>query len=89
MAPDNCKDVFARLSEYLDHELPAGDCAELEEHIRDCPPCVEFVESLRKTVGVCREYRCPEPPPTLPEEKRAALRKAYLKMLERRAAAQP
>ena len=38
-------------SAYLDAELPPGDCAEIEKHIAGCPPCVEFVESLRKSVA--------------------------------------
>ena len=42
-----CQQVFERLSEYIDGELPEDLCGVLAEHIEDCAPCVEFVESLR------------------------------------------
>lgn len=45
-----CREIFARLSEYLDAELPDAVCADLERHLDDCPPCQRFLESLRRTV---------------------------------------
>jgi anti-sigma factor RsiW len=66
-----CKEVFALLSKYLDHELPEADCAEIEHHMADCAPCVKFLESLRRTVELCRG--CPpaaEPNPIDPNVKR-------------------
>ena len=64
----DCKDLFASLSQYLDAELPAADCDAIQAHIAGCPPCVEFVDSLRKTVQLCRESGAPvEPPPLEPE----------------------
>ena len=38
-----CLEIFARLSEYVDGELTAADCDAIQAHIRDCPPCVDFV----------------------------------------------
>lgn len=49
-----CKQIFAMLSEYLDRELPADLCETIDGHISSCPPCVEFVKSLEKTVAYCR-----------------------------------
>ena len=49
-----CKQIFAMLSEYLDRELPSDLCETIESHIASCPPCVEFVKSLEKTVAYCR-----------------------------------
>ena len=37
---DDCKEIFARLSEYLDAELPPDACADIEAHIAGCAPCV-------------------------------------------------
>ena len=52
----NCQEVFALLSDYLNLELPPEACAEVEHHLAGCEPCVEFAESLRKTVDLCRQY---------------------------------
>lgn len=84
MNKNECQDVFARLSELLDQELPTGTCEELERHIENCPPCVEFVESLKKSVALHRAYRPAADPPQLPPEVKQALREAYERMLEAR-----
>lgn len=84
MTENECHNVFALLSEYLDRELPAATCEELDRHIQNCAPCVEFVESLRKSVAVGRTYTPSVEPPAVPPEIREALREAYLKSLAAR-----
>jgi anti-sigma factor RsiW len=54
MTKVECQQIFALLSEYLDRELPADLCETIDAHIAGCPPCVEFVKSLEKTVAYCR-----------------------------------
>jgi len=73
----DCKDLFAALSQYLDKELPAADCAAIEAHIAACAPCVEFVNSLKRTVELCRTSGTPSEPLPLPEEVRKQLLEAY------------
>ena len=79
-----CKEIFAMLSDYLNLELAPGTCEEIERHLASCPPCVEFTESLRRTVELCRRYRPEELPPPLGERARAALMETYEKMLAAR-----
>lgn len=81
-----CREVFSLLSEYLNLELPPDTCREMEAHIADCPPCVEFAESLRKTVELCRHYRPDELPEPLGMRARAELQEAYQRMLRGRKA---
>lgn len=78
---DRCREVFALLSDYLNLELPPEACQEIEVHIADCPPCIEFAESLRKTVNLCRQYEPAEVPAPLGEDAKAQLLKAYARML--------
>ncbi len=80
----DCSRIFAMLSEYLDRELPASTCGDLEEHLRDCPECIQFVDSLKRSVELCRQYgasRLPEPVSPSPL---AELRVAYDRTLARR-----
>ena len=86
MNDQECKEIFARLSEYLDGELPRGSCQELEEHIRNCPPCVDFMNSLRKSVKLCRDYAAPVAPPALSPEVKNSLRQAYQRAAKKRQA---
>lgn len=78
---EKCKEVFAALSEYLDMELSPASCEELEEHLKDCPPCIEFVESLRKSIDLCRSYSPTDLPRRLTEDARHEVQEAYKKML--------
>lgn len=72
-----CKEIFALLSQYLDLELPPGACEKIQAHIAGCPPCVEFAESLRKTVEVLRKYRPQELPEPVGKQAREQLWEAY------------
>jgi RNA polymerase sigma-70 factor (ECF subfamily) len=79
-----CKQIFAKLSEYLDAELPADLCAEMDEHIFRCEPCVEFIDSLRRTIAICQEYRPDTLPAPLKENARQELMAAYRRMVSSR-----
>ncbi len=81
---EKCKEVFSLLSEYLNMELPSDACREMETHIADCAPCVEFAESLRKTVDLCRAYKPAEMPAPMEANAREQLLAAYKKMMNAR-----
>ena len=71
--PDrHCKQIFARLSEYLDGELPVKNCRQLERHLKGCRPCIAYLESLKTIVEACRRYKAPRAP-TLSKQAKAAL----------------
>ena len=80
----SCLEVFARLSEYLDGELALPDCQHIEEHMQDCAPCIEFLESLKSSVRAAREFQSGEAPAALPEEVREKLRSAWQAALAKR-----
>ena len=79
-----CKEVFAVLSDYLDLELPPETCEEIKDHLAGCPPCIEFAESLRATIKLCRHYRPKELPAPMERQARERLLEAYKKMLAAR-----
>ena len=81
---ERCKEIFSLLSQYLDLELPPDACQEIETHLSGCAPCIEFAESLRKTVDLCKRYRPDEIPAPLSEETRHKLMGAYRRMLAAR-----
>ena len=72
--PGECADLFARLSEYLDGEVSPEDRLAMERHICDCPPCIEFIHSLRRTIDLCHHFEPPaSPAPVSDEAKRELL----------------
>jgi len=57
-----CREIIALLSEYIDGTLPAAQARDLEAHLAICPPCVDYLESLRATgaaAGRLREEAIP------------------------------
>src|ERR1017187_400253 len=84
---EKCKEIFSLLSDYLNLELPPDACQEIETHLAGCPPCIEFAESLRKTIDLCRSYRPTELPEPIGKQARDQLLDAYQKMLAARKSA--
>ncbi len=79
-----CKQLFALLSEYLDEELPPDTCEQIRSHIASCPPCVEFVNSLERSIDLMHGHRAGVAPGPLPESARTELRETYRRMLAAR-----
>ena len=80
----DCSRIFALLSEYLDQELPPVTCAELESHLSECPECIEFLRSLKRSTQLCRQLGHSEAPASLEQKSREELRGAFEAMLVRR-----
>ncbi len=78
MVERRCKEIFAALSAYLDGELSIKDCRTLERHLQGCKPCLDYLDSLKTTIQVCRGYpvrKVPRPSARVTAALRKALRK--------------
>jgi len=60
---ETCRQLFAQLSEYLDRELDEQTCSEIDRHLDTCRPCRVCMETLKKTVDVCRNLDHEQVPP--------------------------
>lgn len=49
-----CGELLEQLSDYIDGELDASLCVELEAHLAECPDCRVMVDTVRKTVTLYR-----------------------------------
>ncbi|GAB4528317.1 MAG: zf-HC2 domain-containing protein [Anaerolineae bacterium] len=54
MAHETCKNLLSQLSDYIDGELEAALCEEIERHMADCPDCRVVVNTLQKTIELYR-----------------------------------
>lgn len=52
--PQECRELFAQLSEFIDGRLETLSCKELQKHIADCPACVVFLADLQAAISRCR-----------------------------------
>lgn len=49
---EECRKLLSSLSEYLDGELEAKLCQEIEKHLSECERCRIVVDSLHKTISL-------------------------------------
>ncbi|MGA9673538.1 MAG: sigma-70 family RNA polymerase sigma factor [Terracidiphilus sp.] len=78
--PDECRDLFANLSEYLDGRVDPVTCDQMRGHIEACPSCVVFLRDLRAAIDRCRSLDIPCDSTVAPRL-RALLTREYLRML--------
>ncbi len=58
----HCEDMLDTLSEYVDGEIDAQLCAEIDRHLAECGNCRIMVDTLRKTIILYREFGHEEVP---------------------------
>ena len=68
----NCREFTEFLHEYLFGNLPAEERAEFDNHLAECPWCVAYLDSYKKTIQLEQAVLwAPEdapPPADAPEE---------------------
>jgi anti-sigma factor (TIGR02949 family) len=77
---EDCKKYFERISEYLNGELDDEICYEIETHLKECRECRECLDSLKKTIQLCKEAG----KETVPSYIRERLRSNLRQLLNRR-----
>ncbi len=50
--PERCRELCERLNAYMDGELAADMCRNLEQHMADCPDCHAVFDTLTKTIAL-------------------------------------
>jgi anti-sigma factor RsiW len=58
-----CRELLGQVSDYIDGELEATLCAELEAHLAGCPDCRVMVDTVRKTITLYHTQAPSDLPP--------------------------
>ncbi|MCW2867392.1 MAG: rsrA [Marmoricola sp.] len=58
----DCSEVLGRVFFFLDNELDKADCAEIQQHLDDCGPCLARYD-LERTVKTLVARSCSEVAP--------------------------
>ncbi len=60
-----CKECIELLCDYFEGTLDSETASSLEDHFKDCPPCVSFLKTYRQTSDLCKKtltaVEIPEP----------------------------
>ncbi len=60
-----CRDAIALLGEHLEAALGEDVLGRLEDHLRDCAPCVAYLNTYRRTREMAAEASRVEMPPEM------------------------
>ena len=60
-----CPEYVNELNDYLDGGLDTETCAQIEKHLGACENCRILIDTLRKTVSLCRGGKKEALPPAL------------------------
>jgi len=47
--------MFEKLSDYIDNELDELSCHAIEKHAKECIPCQVCLETLKRTIDLCKK----------------------------------
>ncbi len=72
-----CEEVIALLSDHLEASLGPKDAVDLQGHLHDCPECVAYLNTYRKTRDLTAKVAAGE----LPEKMKARLRRYLMELL--------
>lgn len=73
-----CQDILNNLNAYIDGELDAGMCDQVEAHINACPECQIVVNTLKKTIQL---FQVDGQDTTLPSEPAGDCSPAWIWMI--------
>ncbi len=74
---EHCRKNFEKISEYLDGELGADECRVIEQHLKGCPECQNCVDTLKKTIALCKKRPQDEIPGEVRKRLRSKLRDCF------------
>lgn len=75
-APANhCPDVLKLFSRYLEGEISADTCAQMERHLEGCARCRGACDSLKRTLTLCQSGAATAVPESVQTSVRASLRR--------------
>ena len=59
-----CRAMFEKISEFIDNELDAAACREIEMHAESCARCKACLETLKRTIDFCKKLESKPIPET-------------------------
>ncbi|MDX2154518.1 MAG: zf-HC2 domain-containing protein [Bryobacteraceae bacterium] len=75
---------MTRLSRELDADVSPENLAEMDRHIQGCAPCVEYLESVKKSIELCKAHLPVDQPRPLDSATRNELRAAWQRVMAAR-----
>jgi hypothetical protein len=56
----SCKNIVKFICVELDEHIDSPRCREIKKHLKTCPNCAAYLDGLKKTVSLYRQYPNPK-----------------------------
>ena len=73
-----CYDMHRLLFDYAQETLPTDLKAAMDDHLKDCQPCLDYLKMYRATI--CATHDCCKPATEIPEELKRKLQDFIAKL---------
>jgi mycothiol system anti-sigma-R factor len=80
----DCRDILQRTSEFIDHELADADYAQIQAHLDECAPCLQYVDVQRLVKSLVARSCVERAPVELRQRVVLELRQGQLNLQPRR-----
>lgn len=78
----DCSEVLSRMFVFLDNELDQADCAQIQQHLEECGPCL-VKYNLERTVKMLVARSCHETAPAeLRQRVQLSIRQVQIRLEE-------
>jgi anti-sigma factor RsiW len=74
-----CNKHIQEIADYIDGELDAKLCDDIEDHLKDCKNCRLMVDTLKQTVILCKDGEKEELPESISSKLNEAIKKRWEK----------
>jgi len=71
----HCHQVQQLLVDYLDGDLDRKTSRDLEDHLKDCVPCRQFIDTYKTTIKITKKVEPAEIPIELKDRLKSFIRK--------------
>lgn len=80
-----CKQLCEFLYDFVEGDLPSESRNSFEAHLKECPPCEQYLRQYEHTIRMTKRCMCPgvEKPPPLPDDMVNAIIAAIMSPSER------
>ncbi|MBD3217766.1 MAG: hypothetical protein GF310_05765 [candidate division Zixibacteria bacterium] len=74
-----CNKHIQEIADYIDGELDAKLCDDIEDHLKGCKNCRLMVDTLKQTVILCKDGEKEELPESISSKLNEAIKKRWEK----------
>ena len=78
----DCSEILERVFVFIDNELEEADCAQIQQHLDECGPCLREYDLESKVKALVKKSCSEHAPETLRERVLLSIRQVQITIIE-------